>query len=799
MNHQTSSVPEIAYQSPQASTQPMTKLPFVDSSLFVPVFSPGDDRIACLNKAMAFLTTIASLRSLLTNNHLRTSSNSRHQAIIQDDMVIVQQVQGRQGKSYSGNVYKGNPTSSGGNNASGHARVVKCYNCQGEGHMARQCTQSKRPRNVAWFKDKAMLPEAQKARNFLDEEQLAFLVDPGIPDGQAVQTIIPNMLLPRLKILILMILTVIMSQMQKRFSWLIFPTMVLTLSRSAHVNKASSFYDNIHKQALGYQNPFYLKKAQRIKPTLYDGIVISNKHVAMPVIDDVETLILEEESRSKMSEKEKDPEAIKQKISYKPIDYLILNQLSKDFRKHFVPQQELLAKQAFWYHMSNPSTESSDASPVKMESPKKLPKVSLVNESLKMFKFHNAKFDNVVKIRTTPDTRTLDILNEIIEVQTIFDQMEAAVQQSLVEKQCLKIAKKELLLKNDRLLQQIMSQDVLLTVMNSMFLNGLKRSTSNCKSKPTCNKKNDRISQTPSKNIKNKVEAQPRKFNKKNRMVEPIHDVDVKHSLLNLNSKLICATCKKSIFDGIHDMCLLDFVKNVNSRAKSAKKHKNQNIWKPTGHVFTEVGLKWKPTGKTFTNVGNSCPLTRITSANIVPPKKTTSHSIKTQKPKLKVYSRKPKNVKNVGLSKKAKIVKSKNANHSEPNNAWGSNAIDIPSSFSLVMTGYGDYQLGNVTNSKVYYVKGIGHNLFSVVLDAAAPRAVVLFDSPVSTFIDHDALSASILMKLLIIGSTTLVTSLFFWQWELSSLAVETSPGSGNSITGSGNALCILFPTILP
>ncbi|GKA00946.1 hypothetical protein Tco_0673611 [Tanacetum coccineum] len=59
-----------------------------------------------------------------------------------------------------------------------------------------------------------------------------------------------------------------------------------------------------------------------------------------------------------------------------------------------------------------------------------------------------------------------------MEVQTVFDQMEAAIQQSLVDKQCLEIAKKELLLENDRLLQQIMSQDVLLTVMNSMSLIG---------------------------------------------------------------------------------------------------------------------------------------------------------------------------------------------------------------------------------------------------------------------------------------------------------------------------------------
>nr|GEY03103.1 copia protein [Tanacetum cinerariifolium] len=42
-------------------------------------------------------------------------------------------------------------------------------------------------------------------------------------------------------------------------------------------------------------------------------------------------------------------------------------------------------------------------------------------------------------------------------------------------------------------------------------------------------------------------------------------------------------------------------------------------------------------------------------------------------------------------------------------------------------------------------------------------------------------------------------VASLFFWQWELSSLKVGTSSGSGNFITGSGNALCILFLTILP
>ncbi|GKF98037.1 hypothetical protein Tco_0293858, partial [Tanacetum coccineum] len=67
MNHQSSSVPQIAYQSPQVSTQPITESP-----------------LACLNKAMAFLTSVASLSFPLTNNQLRTSSNLRNQATIQD-------------------------------------------------------------------------------------------------------------------------------------------------------------------------------------------------------------------------------------------------------------------------------------------------------------------------------------------------------------------------------------------------------------------------------------------------------------------------------------------------------------------------------------------------------------------------------------------------------------------------------------------------------------------------------------------------------------------------------------------
>nr|GEX69965.1 uncharacterized mitochondrial protein AtMg00810-like [Tanacetum cinerariifolium] len=411
MNHQTSSVLQITYQLPQVTTQPMAESPLMDSGFSVLVFSLGDDPIPCLNKEMDFLIAVASSRLPSTNNQLRASSNPRNQATIQDGRVTVQQVQGRQRQSYSGTGYKSSATSSRGNNTSKQERVVKCYNCQAE---------------------------AQEARQILDEEQLAFLADPGVPEGQ-------------------------------RFSWPTFLTMVLTLSQS--------------------------------KP--------------------------------------------------------------------------------------------SDASLVIKEEPKELPKVSLVNESLKNLKFHLAKLNNVVKIRTTPNARTEELFayndlkaqlqdkdSTVFKLKDIIKSMREKFKDKNVNYDYVEIETKNVELENS--VAELLSKNERLS---------LKCSTSNCGSKSSGNKKNDRISQTPSRNMKNKLEAQPRNVNKNNHIVEPICNVNVKQSQLNANSELICATCKKSMFDGVHDMCLLDFVKNVNSRAKSDKKHKNKIFGKLRGSNAIDIPL----------------------------------------------------------------------------------------------------------------------------------------------------------------------------------------------------------------
>nr|GEU43422.1 putative reverse transcriptase domain-containing protein [Tanacetum cinerariifolium] len=160
-----------------------------------------EDSIDCINKAMAFLSAVAS---------------------------------------------RGIATTSRGNYAAGQAKIVKCYNCLGEGHMAKQCTRPNRPRSSAWFKEKLMLAEAQEAGQILDAEQLTFIADTGI--AKAIAVLMANL---------------------------------------------SSCNPDVLSE-----NPFNLKKAQRIKPASYDGSVIAKEHAVISVIDDEETLILEEEKQA---------------------------------------------------------------------------------------------------------------------------------------------------------------------------------------------------------------------------------------------------------------------------------------------------------------------------------------------------------------------------------------------------------------------------------------------------------------------------------------------------------------------
>ncbi|GJV73890.1 retrovirus-related pol polyprotein from transposon TNT 1-94 [Tanacetum coccineum] len=341
----------------------MTEFPQIDSALAVPAFTQGDDPIACLNKAMDFLTTVASLRFPSTNNQLRTSSNLRNQATIQDNRVTGQQ-----------DTWLGN------------ALILKGLGTM-HGLRKRQC----------WLKHRNPIGDLDAYDSDCDDVSnakavlMANLSNYGsdvISEGFE-QTLVVDFT----------------DNEITSYSNIIQYSQYLQETQQAAVQDTNLYAQqdsmilSVIEQISCYQNPFYLKKAQRIKPTLYDGSFISSQHAASPVIE---------------------------------------------------------------LQTSHPNIDQSALSPVKIEAPKELPKISLVNKSLKKLRYHLGQFETVVKKRITPDA--------ITKGKWGFEHtkaMEAVVQQCFVDKQCFEIHKKELFLENDRLLHQIMSQDVMIYVMNS--------------------------------------------------------------------------------------------------------------------------------------------------------------------------------------------------------------------------------------------------------------------------------------------------------------------------------------------
>nr|GFA60301.1 hypothetical protein [Tanacetum cinerariifolium] len=189
------------------------------------------------------------------------------------------------------------------------------------------------------------------------------------------------------------------------------------------------------------------------------------------------------------------------------------------------------------------------------------------------------------------------------------------------------------------------------------------------------NTKNNRICQTQKKAKKNKVKDHLRTVKSslnKASVVDSKATSSVLNSVSNLNSDLNCASSNGCLLSDNHVKCVGAYKNFVNARikSKSVKTSVIRKIWKTIGKVFKTVGHIWKPTGRTFTLVGNVCPLTRIATPTIVPPREPIPIVTKTDKPVVTlVYSKKPKS-KNV-------------SNIMEPNNSWGSSSSNVPSSLS--------------------------------------------------------------------------------------------------------------------
>nr|GEW70229.1 retrovirus-related Pol polyprotein from transposon TNT 1-94 [Tanacetum cinerariifolium] len=128
------------------------------------------------------------------------------------------------------------------------------------------------------------------------------------------------------------------------------------LDKQIQLEKRIKELDNILKIALGYQNPFYLKQAQKKQQSLYYGKVLLEKHDPPVVHDSEETLQLAQESRQKMKQLNKE---------IKPANYTKINHLSGVFSQTAKSREELyfldISKTAnVFISISIPNEEFSD-------------------------------------------------------------------------------------------------------------------------------------------------------------------------------------------------------------------------------------------------------------------------------------------------------------------------------------------------------------------------------------------------------------------------------------------------------
>ncbi|GJX42012.1 hypothetical protein Tco_0257002 [Tanacetum coccineum] len=806
---QSSQAPAIYLQSSAAHIQS-------DSGLVVLFFLPTDDPLECINKALAFMCTILASIYPSTNNQLETSSNPMNQVDMQE----------RKTHSYMENVSQvvhNTPSSANQDSIIMSVieqmsnQVAKCNAEYNENQIINESLTAKLERYKERIKTfEQRLNVDLNSREKMIDSQIDDMIKEKLALKQQIDSLEQNL----------------SNQIQEKESLL----------------QTFTVFKNESKEK---------KKAQQIKPTLYDGSVISRKHDVISVTDEEETLILEE-----------------------------LNKLSEDFRKHFVPQKKLSAEQAFWLPLSNSNSEQPNVTqtPVRVEVPKELPKKGLKLENDRLLEhiicqdvmnivMHaDVKFDNMLPVPNTflDDNIALDMMKtgndrlnsltpindyksmEINYIEEYDKNLELAAelsQMNELSKTCSRLEQRSQLqakdttisnlkkhiqelkgksvadcseyvskskeialvvhkfdleplslkLKNNReahvdyiritkenadTLRDIVEQAsisnpldnasslkseklVTVTPMNKArkvtFAKTSATSDNNTQKQVDVHKTQTTIKPlVPSTIVKcstNASKSKPQRETKNTRIMQPLssnlkyqrveaHTRNAKSSLDKGNSmsKYVCSTCKKCLFDANHDLCVVNYLSDVNAhvRAKSVKSIKKKE-WKTTGKMFKNVRYKWVTIGRTFTLVGNKCPLPRFTSTKIVPPRKPVKSTvIKNIKPSSASQWR-PRETKHVCSSSEPRIVKARTTNHLEPNNNRDSNvSISLCSSSIQCRPCSSTSKLllstsawNSVLKKRKYF--NPTPCVVSPMLPIAAPLPADITGTPSSTTIDQD------------------------------------------------------------
>ncbi|GJS09832.1 hypothetical protein Tco_0366628 [Tanacetum coccineum] len=535
--------------------------------------------------------------------------------------------------------------------------------------------------------------------------------------------------------------------------------------------KPMSFYDPNVKHGLGYENPYTLKKTISQNPKIYDASCFNDTKMHVNVRDTGDILDDATKSQIKMENKLKDPIAIEKKQNLHTIDYNKLNALYGDF----VPQKELFAEQKYFSSTfipsENPSNARTSTSPSEIKPPlASMPKIRAENQDILMtISELKTKLKNVEKGKSvnTKFDKT-NVSNKLICVTSLN-------KQDFQKKTVAPKTEEKHVLSKTVTLQTSPNKQKAVETNKNVIAPGMYKVNNINKHETNTNKAKSVLSSTRLKaalsvriplnrdsSFKNSVLSNTKKSSEKvefsdrtNNVVlnkKIVTDVDFKNALKAKN--VLCVSCAKNMLIPCHDKCLANYKLYVHSKVRRALFTTPRTI-KSTFVDTTPVVSNTRFSVKTIQSKSLDTTLavskTKIAAVTPLSAKNKVSstfkritvilressirkymkNQIRTSRMWQKLYELQP----NVGWSP---IKTTLNVVNSSSNRSWivdSGCSKHMTGDYSLLenfiekfmgtvrfgndhfaaTTGYGDYVQGNITVCHVYYVEGLGYNLFNV------------------------------------------------------------------------------------
>ncbi|GKE33654.1 hypothetical protein Tco_1452976 [Tanacetum coccineum] len=198
--------------------------------------------------------------------------------------------------------------------------------------------------------------------------------------------------------------------------------------------KPKPYYDEQKKVAIGYKNPLCLTRTKQVQPALYNGHeIIKTNHVPTIVHNSEDTLEIAEITKKKDLIKMKAEALKEQTTASRPIKALMV----------YPPNTPRITPTGL--------TEG--------ESGFEQTKECYLTEVIPFFKTHKDHFKGIQK----------GLIKEIKEMKEMFEELEAEVDQNIVNRNHDEIERKNLLIANDNLITDCLSKEVFYIATNSML------------------------------------------------------------------------------------------------------------------------------------------------------------------------------------------------------------------------------------------------------------------------------------------------------------------------------------------